>query len=188
MRRHLVLLSLIAVVFVGSLQPPSIAAAPPSQDHKSDGATMTTVYDPQDLPECPPELGADCPEDIRFASLRAYTGGTGRRMLAITVEAYEIHGGWVVVESFKLRFDASGGPEADWYVLMALAELPPGHIGWACGRSFGTERYRLVDHGDSLTCFIPERDLQPTKPIRFQVFFRLNRDVYDRAPDQGWAD
>jgi hypothetical protein len=135
----------------------------------------------------PPEFGHDCPEDIRSASLRTYTGGTGRRMLAVTVEAYEIHGGYVVVESFKLRFDGSGGPHADWYVLLALDELPPGRIGWACGRNFGTERYKLKDHGDSLTCYIPERDLDPTKPIRFQAFSRLNHDVVDRASDQGWA-
>jgi hypothetical protein len=120
--------------------------------------------------------------------MRTYIGGTGRRMVAVDVTAYQLYGGLVVSESFKLRFDANGGPLADWYVLIALAELPPGRIGWACGQAFGTERYRLKEHGDSLTCFIPERDLHPTRPIRFQVLWRgVGADVIDRAPDKGWA-
>jgi hypothetical protein len=95
----------------------------------------------------------------------------------------------VFAANIKLRFDARGGPHADWYVFMALSELTF-DIGWACGRRFGTVDkgpYRLKEHGDSLTCYIPERDLHPTKSIRFQAFSRGNSFVVDRAPDQGWA-
>lgn len=77
-------------------------------------------------------------------------------------------------------------PDPDWYVLMTLTNLPT-HIGWACGRSFGTQRYRMKVHGDLMTCLIPKRDLHPTKPIRFQAHSRGNAYVVDRAPDQGWA-
>jgi hypothetical protein len=184
MRRHF-LATMVMFAILGCLQPPSLADGLPSHDLAQDRSTTITIYDPQDTRPC--DFPPDCAEDIRSVSLRTYTGGTGRRMLAIRVEAYKLYGGLVVVESFKLRFDASGGPQADWYVLIALAELPPGHIGWACGRSFGTERYRLEDNGDSLTCLIPERDLHPTRSIRFQALWRANREVGDRAPDEGWA-
>ena len=103
MRRRFVLTPLFAVVFMASLQPSSVAAIPPAHSLKGAGSVTVTIYDPQDVTECPPEVGADCAEDIRSVSLRSYTGGTGRLMLAVTVEAYKLHGGLVVVESFKLR-------------------------------------------------------------------------------------
>jgi hypothetical protein len=184
MRRHVFVL-LVMIAMLESPQHPSLAEAVPAHDLRGPGSSTITIYDPQDARPC--DIPPKCAEDIRSVSLRTYTGGTGRRMLAVTVGAYKLHAALVVVESFKLRFDANGGPQADWYVLMALAELPPGRIGWACGRSFGTERYRLEEHGDSLTCLIPKRDLNPTRAIRFQALWRANREVGDRAPDQGWA-
>ncbi len=180
MWQHLVLVPLISV-FTGSLQPSSLASTLPYLDRSRLGTI--TVTDPQDVEQCET---ADCPLDIRSVSLRTYTGGTGRRMLAATVGAYELFDSLVEIANIKLRFDASGGPGPDWYVLMALTNLPT-HIGWACGRSFGTQRYRMKVHGDLMTCLIPRRDLRPTKPIRFQALSRGNAYVVDRAPDEGWA-
>ena len=39
-----------------------------------------------------------------------------------------------------------------------------------------------------MTCFIPEQDLQATRPIRFRVLSKLFQTTTDRAPDQGWAN
>jgi hypothetical protein len=133
------------------------------------------------------EYGQDCVPDIAFVTLRSYEGGVGRRMLAITVGTYELFGGLVEVANIKVRFDARGDPGVDWCAILALANRAY-DIGWTCGRRFGAERYRLRVHDDSMTCFIPERDLHPTKPIRFQALSRVNQSVADRAPDQGWAD
>ena len=189
MRRLLVLVPLTMVVVVGTLQPQSGAALLTGHDSGRSRLATITIYDSQELEECPPEYGEDCPEDIRSASLRTYTGGTGRRMLAVRVEAYELHGGLLFIDNIKFRFDARGGPHADWFVFISITGLA-NSIGWACDRKFGdaaNRRYHVKVRGDSMTCLIPLEDLHPTKPIRFQVYSRGTRYVVDRAPDQGWA-
>ena len=104
-------------------------------------------------------------------------------MLAVTVEAYEPHSG-VTEVSIDFRFDANGGPPADWYIFMGAGELAF-RVGWYCGRRLWSKRYRVRVRGELMTCFIPERDLRPTKLIRFQALSRMIRGTVDRAPDQG---
>jgi hypothetical protein len=183
MRRHLALIPVIAVVFTGSLQPSSLAATLPSHDLAGSHSTTITVYDPDDVPEC--DSHPFCVADIRFISERSFIGGTGRRMLAFTVAAYEPHEG-VTEVGIKLRFDANGGPRPDWYVFMGAGELAY-RVGWYCGPVFWAKRYRIEVHGELMTCFIPERDLHATKQIHFQVFSQEIGGTVDRAPDQGWA-
>ena len=130
MRWH-VSVPLFMLAILGSLQSPSEAAVPPTHDVAGSGSTTITVYDPDDLAPC--DIPPWCSADIRVASERNYIGGTGRRMLAVTVVAYEPHA--IVTEvSIKLRFDANGGPPADWYVYMGYGAY--GNVGMHgyCGR------------------------------------------------------
>ena len=105
--RRLASFALIPVFFSGSLQPPSLAAALPSH-HLAGRSTTITVYDPQEVGHW--DLPPDCAEDIRFASLRTYVGGTGRRMLAVTVTVYHLYGGTRRVGELQasLRCERSG--------------------------------------------------------------------------------
>ena len=108
MRRY-VLVPLVMFTILGCLQPLSSAEGLPSHDLARSRSTTITVYDSNDLAAC--ESPPFCSADIRLASLRSFIGGTGRRMLAVTVMAYEPHA--IVTEvSMKLRFDANGGPPA----------------------------------------------------------------------------
>ena len=94
-------------------------------------------------------------------------------MLAVRVEAYELHGGLVFVDNIKFRFDARGGPHADWYVFISMTEGAFG-VDWACDRKFGdvaTRRYHLKVRGDSMTCLIPMRDLRPREADPFPGLF-----------------
>ncbi len=106
-------------------------------------------------------------------------------MLALTVAAYEPHE-LVTEVSIKLRFDANRGPPADWYVFMGAGELIF-RVGWYCARTKWAKRYRVRVRDEVMTCFIPEHDLHPTKPIRFQALSKMIGGTVDRAPDQGWA-
>ncbi len=182
MPRHL-FVPLLMVAIAGSLQPLSLAEALPAHDLGRSGLETITVYDPDDVEEC--TSAPYCVADVRFISERAFIGGTGRRMIAFTVAAYEPHEG-VTEVGIKLRFDANGGPRPDWYVFMGAGELAFS-VGWYCGPRFWTKRYRIEVHGELMTCFIPERDLHATKPLRFQVFSQEIGGTVDRAPDQGWA-
>ena len=89
-------------------------------------------------------------------------------MLAVTVVAYEPHA-TVTEVSIKLRFDANGGPPADWYVYMGYGAY--GNVGMHgyCGRHIWQRQYRIRARIESMTCFIPERDLHPTKSIRSRL-------------------
>jgi hypothetical protein len=176
---------LIMVAIMGSLQPPSLAAALPVPVHDLGPSRLgtITVYDPDDVPMC--DTPPWCSADIHFISERSFIGGTGRRMLAFTVAAYEPHE-FVTEVSIKLRFDASGGPRPDRYVFMGAGELSF-RVGWYCGRRLWSKLYRVRVRYELMTCFMPERDLHTTKPIRFQVFSKMIGGVEDRAPDQGWA-
>jgi hypothetical protein len=151
------------------------------------GAT-TKVVDPEDVEAC--VTAPDCPIDIRAVSERRFTTATGRRMLAFSVNAYELYIGLVFVANIKLRLDTRDDRRPDAHIFMGITELAQ-TIGWACGRkySFGdfSERYRIKRRGDRLTCFVPRRDLHPTKRIRFQAHSRANEFVIDRAPDRGWG-
>jgi hypothetical protein len=69
---------------------------------------------------------------------------------------------------------------------MSLANLDF-DIGWACGRRFGVERFRIEVGENRMTCLIPRRILHATKRIRFHALSRGNAFVVDRAPDQGWG-
>jgi hypothetical protein len=150
----------------------------------SGSSTTITVFDPDDLAPC--DTPPWCSADIRIVSEWSFIGGTGRRMLVVTVVAYEPHAR-VTEVSIKLRFDAKGGPPADWYVFMGYAESGAYGLSRSCGRHLWTRRYRTKVDGELMTCFIPERDLHPTKPIRFQALSRMISGVEDRAPDVGWA-
>jgi hypothetical protein len=154
------------------------------------GATTATVTDPEDVEACDEQLGQDCPIDIRAVSKRPFTTASGRKMLAFRVDAYELYGGLVFVANIKLRLDARAGPRSDAHIFMGLTELAF-DIGWACGRKyeFGdvSHKYRIRERGDRLTCFVPKRDLHPTKRIRFQARSRASEFVVDRAPDDGWG-
>jgi hypothetical protein len=151
------------------------------------GAT-TTVSDPEDVEAC--EYGQDCPIDIRAVSKRRFTTATGRKMLAFSVDAYELYGGLVLIANIKLRLDTGAGPRSDAHIFLALTELWA-DIGWACGRTYVagdvSHKYPIKERGDRLTCFVPRRDLRPTKGIRFQALSRSNDFVVDRAPDDGWG-
>ena len=111
-------------------------------------------------------------------------------MLAFSVDAYELYGGLIFIANIKLRLDTRAGHRSDAHIFMGLTELAA-DIGWACGRrySFGdvSHRYPIKRRGDRLTCFVPRRDLHPTKRIRFQALSRGNEFVVDRAPDDGWG-
>lgn len=98
---------LLDLSVLGSLQPSSPATTLP--DLGRSRLEAITVTDPQDVEQYDT---ADCPLDIRSVSLRTYTGGTGRRMLAVTVGAYELYDSLVEIANIKLRFDASGGPRS----------------------------------------------------------------------------
>jgi hypothetical protein len=174
---------LIMVAIMGSLQSPGPAAALPVLGLSPSRLGTVTVYDPDDVPVC--DLHPFCSADIRSISLRSYTGGTGRRMLAVTIAAYEPHE-FVTEVSIKLRFDARGGPGPDRYFFMGAGELSF-RVGWYCGRRLWSKLYRVRVRDELMTCFMPERDLHATKPIRFQVFSKMIGGVEDRAPDQGWA-
>jgi hypothetical protein len=157
-------------------------------DQMNARGVTTTVSDPEDVEAC--DTAPDCSIDIRAVSKRRFTTATGRRMLAFSVEAYELYGGLVFVANIKLRLDARAGQRSDAHIFMGLTELAM-DIGWACGRrySFGdvSHRYPIKERGDRLTCFVPRRDLHPTKRIRFQALSRGNEFVVDRAPDDGWG-
>ena len=74
-------------------------------------------------------------------------------MLAVKVEAYEPHASSTDVD-IKVRFDAKGGPPADWYVYIGLGSLGNG-INWYCGRTIWTKRYRVRVREETMTRLIP---------------------------------
>ena len=91
----------------------------------------------------------------------------------------------------KLRLDTSAGPRSDAHIFLAVTYLWA-DIGWACGRHYEagdiTHKYPINERGDRLTCFIPRRELHPTKRIRFVALSRSwKNSIVDRAPDDGWA-
>ncbi len=179
----------IAVVLVGSLQTLSTATSLSAPDDSGRSHSRTIrIGDSVDLPPC--EFPPNCPNDIRFVAMRTYTGGTGRRMGAVKVGAYELYGGLIYAANYRVRFDTRRGRRADRHVVMALADRP-GDYGWNCGRRFGDRHYRIRVRGNAMTCFIPSRALHPTKPIRFKARSRgaalIVTRVADRAPDDGWA-
>jgi hypothetical protein len=149
-----------------------------------------TISDPEDVPSC--ETPPDCPPDIREVSVRRFTTATGRRMLALSVEAYELYSGLIYIANIVGRFDVRDGPRADARVFFALTDLRAS-LGWACGRDYEqggslTHRYRLRERGNLLTCIVPLRELRPMdKRMRLQALSRGNRFVVDRAPDAGWG-
>jgi hypothetical protein len=158
-------------------------------DHLGAGRVISTVSDPEVVEAC--DTAPDCPIDIRAVSRRPFTTATGRRMLAFSVDAYELHSGLIYIANIKLRLDARGGPHSDARIFMALTDRGLG-LGWVCGRRFEawgfvSHRYRLRVRGDRLICTLPRRELHPTKRIRFQAISRGNEFVVDRAPDQGWS-
>jgi len=181
--RHRPVIFLAVGLSIGLLPPAAVAAASSAQSEGSSNSHIITVYDSADAP-CDMEP-AFCWVDIRVATMRSYVGGTGRRMVAVTIVGYEPHP-QTNDSSLKVRFDTTGGPEPDWYVKMGLAAYGNGPAWW-CSRYTWTKRYHIEVSGERMTCFIPERDLNPTKPIRFQAFAKLIGGVVDRAPDQGWA-
>ena len=85
MRRHLFVL-LVLLAIMGSIEPPSHAAAPTLGRFAGSSSTTIAVFHPTSAPCDTPPF---CSADIRIASERSYIGGTGRRMLAVTVVAYE---------------------------------------------------------------------------------------------------
>lgn len=197
MRRHDVLIAIFIAAAIISGEGRSIGlegrATGPSSIHNrlaDGGARMTTISDPEDVEEtC--DAGADCPIDFKAVSRRSFTTATGRRMLAFNVRAYELYGGLNFVMNIKLRLDTSSGPRSDAHIFMAVDELW-GSIGWACGRHYKggqvTHKYPIKERGDRLTCFIPRRELRPTKQIRFQALSHgWEGLVVDRAPDDGWG-
>lgn len=179
----------IALLFMSGPQVLGLGPAVSAHHLGRISSRTITVSDPMDVETC--TYGQDCPIDIRFVSKRSYRSGTGQRMLALGVEAYELYGGLLFDANIKLRFDARGGPRPDGFAFMSLTYVGA-DIGWACGRrrSKGGDVfhvYRIKVHGDRMTCFIPRRDLRPTKPIRFLALSRVDRYVVDRAPDHKWA-
>jgi hypothetical protein len=177
-------LVLLTIAIIATPSVPSRAARGSHEGGGRGSAHVIRIHDPSDVEAC--DTAPDCPEDIRYLSLRSYIGGAGRSMLAITVGAYELYGGLVFVDNIKVRFDASGDPLPDGKIFLSVDNLPF-DIGWQCGPRVGTHPYRLRIHADALTCFIPEEDLHPTKPIRLFALSRGNRFIVDRAPDQGWG-
>jgi len=158
-------------------------------DHREAvGPRTTTITDPEDVDVC--DSPPDCPIDIRAVHRRRFTTAVGRKMLAFSVDAYQLFGGLVLIANIKLRLDTRAGPRSDAHIFMALTELWAS-IGWACGRHYEaggvTHRYPIKERGDRLTCFIPRRDLRPTKRIRFQALSRGDDFLIDRAPDAGWG-
>jgi len=157
-------------------------------DQRDARGALIAVSDPQDVEAC--RSAPDCPIDIRAVSKRSFTTATGQRMLAFSVNAYELYGGLVFVANFRLPLDTRAGPRSDTQIFMTLTELAF-DIGWACGREFEagsvSRRYHIKERGDRLTCFVPRRALHPTKRIRFKALSRGNQFVVDRAPDDGWG-
>ncbi|HJR96836.1 MAG TPA: hypothetical protein VJ979_02910 [Actinomycetota bacterium] len=151
---------------------------------------LTTVSDPEDVEPCPEEYGQDCPIDIRAVSRRNFKTASGQRMLAFSVNAYELYGGLVFVANFRVPLDTRAGPGSDTQIFMTLTELF-GDIRWACGRELDagivSRRYHIKERRDRLTCFVPRRALHPTKRIRFKALSRATRFIVDRAPDNGWG-
>lgn len=170
-----------------------LAGLGPAQDDQLEaGRATTTISDPEDVEACPEEAGQDCPIDIRAVSKRRFTTATGRKMLAFSVDSYELYVGLVYVANIKLPLDTRAGPRSDTQIFMAITDLP-GTIGWRCGREWDrsghvSHRYRFKKRGDRMTCFVPKRDLHPTKRIRFIALSRATLFVVDRAPDNGWGD
>jgi hypothetical protein len=195
MRHHGVLgVALIAIVISSGGSAVGVETRPTSPDgrhadHLGARRVTSTVSDPEDVEAC--DFAPDCPIDIRAASKRPFTTVTGRRMLAFSVDAYQLHSGLIYIANIKLRLDTRGGPHSDASIFMALTDRGLG-LGWVCGRRFETggivhHRYRLRVRGDRLTCTVPRRELHPVKRIRFQAISRANEFVVDRAPDQGWS-
>jgi hypothetical protein len=170
------------------MEPRPTSQTSVQDDQRGARGATTKVTDPEDVGAC--DTAPDCPIDIRAVSKRPFRTATGRRMLAFSVNAYELHGGLVFVANIKLRLDTRDDQRSDAEIFMGLTELAQS-IGWACGRrySFGDfgHRYRIKRRGDRLTCYVPRSDLHQTKRIRFQALSRGNEFVVDRAPDHGWG-
>jgi hypothetical protein len=163
--------------------------APVRSDHLNAERVLTSVGDPEDVGHC--SSAPDCPIDIRSIAKRPFTTASGKKMVAFSVNAYELHGGLVYVANIKFALDTRAGPPSDTQIFMAITDFPE-TIKWGCGRAWKaggnlTRRYHLKERGDRLTCFVPRRALHPTKPIRFRALSRGTRFVVDRAPDSGWA-
>jgi hypothetical protein len=163
--------------------------APVRSDHLNAERVLTSVGDPEDVGHC--SSAPDCPIDIRSIAKRPFTTASGKKMVAFSVNAYELHGGLVYVANIKFALDTRAGPPSDTQIFMAITDFPE-TIKWGCGRAWKaggnlTRRYHLKERGDRLTCFVPRRALHPTKPIRFRALSRTTRSVVDRAPDNGWA-
>jgi len=95
------------------------------------------------------------------------------------------------VMNIKLRLDTRAGPHSDTHIFMAVDELWAS-IGWACGRHYRaggqiSHKYPIKERGERLTCFVPRRERDPHKAIRFVAFSRGSDFVVDRAPDEGWG-
>lgn len=199
MRRYRVLGVVLIATVISSSTGSSVgnesrpAGPSPAQDDQLEaGRATTTISDPEDVEACPEEAGQDCPIDIRAVSKRRFTTATGRKMLAFSVDSYELYVGLVYVANIKLPLDTRAGPRSDTQIFMAITDLP-GTIGWRCGREWDrsghvSHRYRFKKRGDRLTCFVPKSDLHPTKRIRFKALSRATLFVVDRAPDNGWGD
>jgi len=173
----------------GGMKPRPGGATPTQADQMHPRtAAWVTIHDPEDVEVC--EHPSDCAIDIRAVSKRHFTTSAGRKILALRLHAYELWGGLIYIANIKFRLDARAGPRPDAHIYMALTDLP-GTLGWACGRTYDfgslTHRYRINRRGDRLTCFVPRRELRPTKPIRFQALSRGNEFIVDRAPDHGWG-
>ena len=163
--------------------------APVRSDHLNAERVLTSVGDPEDVGHC--SSAPDCPIDIRSIAKRPFTTASGKKMVAFSVNAYELHGGLVYVANIKFALDTRAGPPSDTQIFMAITDFPE-TIKWGCGRAWKaggnlTRRYHLKERGDRLTCFVPRLALHPTKPIRFRALSRTTRSVVDRAPDNGWA-
>jgi len=158
-------------------------------DHLDGERVLTSVSDPKDVEAC--SFAPDCPIDIRAVSKRHFRTASGKKMIAFSVNAYELYGGLVFVANFRLPLDTRAGPRSDTQIFMSLTELFI-DIRWACGREFEagsvSRRYHVKERGDRLTCFIPRRALHPTKRIRFKALSRVNKEVIDRAPDHVWGE
>jgi hypothetical protein len=197
MRRHDVLIAIFIAAAIISSEGRSVGmegrATPRSSMHDrlaDGGARTTTISDPEDVEEAC-DTGADCPIDIQAVSRRSYTTATARRMLAFSVRAYELYGGLNFVMNIKLRLDTSAGPRSDAHIFMAVDYLWA-DIGWVCGRHYKkggqvTHKYPIKERGDRLTCFVPRRELRPTKRIRFQALSHGWGGVVVDAPDDGWG-
>jgi hypothetical protein len=194
-RHGLLGLALIAIAIPASggssvgVEPRLAGLGPVRNDHLDAERMLTSVSDPEDVAPC--STAPDCPIDIRSDAQRSFTTASGKKMIAFSINAYELHGGLVYVANIKFALDTRGGPRSDTAVFMAVADFPE-TIKWGCGRQWKasgnlTRRYHLKERGDRLTCFVPRRALHPTKPIMFRALSRTTRSVVDRAPDSGWA-